>query len=52
MPKGLPFELKEYLELIEMTGRCLREGKAGYIEENQPVLLSRLNINCCDKLLA
>ena len=44
MPKGLPFELKDYLELIELTGRCLREDKAGYIEANQPVLLTRLNI--------
>jgi len=44
MPKGLPFELKDYLELIEQTGRCLREDKAGYIEENQPALLTRLNI--------
>ena len=45
MPKGLPFELKDYLELIEMTGRCIREDKSGYIEQNQPALLSRLNIN-------
>jgi REP element-mobilizing transposase RayT len=45
MPKGLPFELKDYLELIELTGRCLREDKAGYIEANQQVLLMRLNIN-------
>ena len=45
MPKGLPFELKDYLELIEMTGRCFLEDKAGYIEENQPILLTRLNIN-------
>ncbi|KGJ91039.1 transposase [Colwellia psychrerythraea] len=45
MPKGLPFEFKDYLELIELTGRCLREGKVGYIEENQPALLTRLNIN-------
>ena len=44
MPKGLPFELKDYLELIDMTGRCLREDKAGYIEGNQPALLNRLNI--------
>ena len=34
IPKGLPFELKDYLELIEMTGRCIRAGKAGYIEDN------------------
>jgi len=45
MPKGLPFELIDYLELIELTGRCLREDKTGHIEENQPVLLTRLNIN-------
>lgn len=44
MPKGLPFELTEYLELIELTGRCLREDKKGYIEDNQPALLNRLNI--------
>jgi len=45
MPKGLPFKLKDYLELIELTGRCLREDKAGYIDQNQPALLNRLNIN-------
>jgi REP element-mobilizing transposase RayT len=45
MPKGLPFELKDYLELIELTGRCLREDKAGHIEEHQSELLTRLNIN-------
>jgi REP element-mobilizing transposase RayT len=45
MPKGLPFELKDYLELIDMTGRCFREDKAGYIEVGQPALLNRLNIN-------
>jgi len=45
MPQGLPFELKDYLELIEMTGRCFREDKAGYIKETQPALLNRLNIS-------
>ena len=45
MPKGLPFELKDYLELIELTGRCIREDKAGHIEAHQPALLNRLNIN-------
>jgi len=24
MPKGLPFELKDYLELIELIGRYIR----------------------------
>ncbi|MFT6919922.1 MAG: hypothetical protein ACJA2G_002565 [Cognaticolwellia sp.] len=45
MPKGLPFELADYLELIELTGRCIREDKASYIEAQQPALLMRLNIS-------
>lgn len=44
MPKGLPYDLTDYLELIELTGRCIRVDKAGYITENQPALLQRLNI--------
>ena len=44
MPKGLPFSLQDYLELVELTGRCIRENKRGYIEENTPVLLQRLHI--------
>ena len=44
-PKGLPFELVDYFELFELTGHCLREDKAGYIEENQAELLTRLNIS-------
>jgi REP element-mobilizing transposase RayT len=45
MAKGLPFELTDYLELIELTGRCIREDKAGHIEANQPTLLERLKIS-------
>nr|WP_299267904.1 transposase [uncultured Psychrosphaera sp.] len=41
---GIPFELKEYIELVEMTGRCIREDKAGHIDNNLPTLLDRLNI--------
>lgn len=44
MPKGLSFELKDYLLLVELTGRSIRAGKVGYICERQPELLSRLNI--------
>jgi len=29
MPDGLPFELSEYIELVDLTGRQLREGKHG-----------------------
>ncbi|UDM63528.1 transposase (plasmid) [Pseudoalteromonas piscicida] len=43
MPKGLPFELKSYIELVELTGKCIRVDKRGYINEAQPIL-TRLNI--------
>ena len=45
MPKGLPFELKSYLELVELTGRCIREYKRGYIESTHLPLLERVNIS-------
>lgn len=44
MAKGLPFELKSYLELVELTGRCLREDKCGHIEDTYLPLLERVNI--------
>ncbi|MCF6443093.1 transposase [Pseudoalteromonas luteoviolacea] len=43
MPKGLPFEFKYYIELVDLTGRCMREDKRGYITDSQPIL-ARLNI--------
>ena len=45
IPKGLPFELSDYLQLIELTGRCIREDKKGYIDDNLPNILNRLNIS-------
>jgi len=45
MPKGLPFELSDYLQLIELTGRCIREDKPGFIEDSLPSILSRLSIS-------
>ncbi|MCF6437005.1 transposase [Pseudoalteromonas sp. MMG022] len=44
MPKGLPFELKSYLELVELTGKCIRTDKRGYIAQHQEPILERLNI--------
>lgn len=44
MPKGLPFNLTDYLQLVELTGRCIRDDKRGYIENNLPNILQRLNI--------
>ena len=34
MPKGLPFELKSYLELVELTGRIMRDDKRGHIDNS------------------
>jgi hypothetical protein len=45
MPAGLPFELVDYIQLVELTGRSLREDKRGYIEDNLPNILVRLNIS-------
>ena len=36
MPKGLPFDLTDYLQLIDITGRSIREDKHGFIEQSQP----------------
>ncbi|CAH9056094.1 hypothetical protein PSEHALCIP103_01386 [Pseudoalteromonas haloplanktis] len=45
MPKGLPFELKSYLELVELTGRVIREDKRGHIDSTYLPLLERVNIS-------
>jgi REP element-mobilizing transposase RayT len=44
MPEGLPFKLEDYLELLDWTGRQLRENKHGSIETRLPPILTRLNI--------
>jgi REP element-mobilizing transposase RayT len=44
MPKGLPFKLTDYLELVDWTGRIIREDKRGSIPEGIPPVLQRLNI--------
>ena len=45
MPKGLPFRLTDYLELVDWTGRFLREDKRGAISDNLPPILERLNMD-------
>ena len=45
MPKGLPFTLEDYLELVELTGRCIHQNKRGYIDNTTPCILTRLNIS-------
>ncbi|WP_125718797.1 transposase [Pseudoalteromonas rubra] len=43
MPSGLPFDFTYYIQLVELTGRCMRSDKRGYISDSQP-LLARLQI--------
>jgi len=43
--KGLNFHLKGYLELVDETGRCMRDGKIGFITSELPDILTRLNIS-------
>ena len=45
MLKGLPFDLTNYLQLIDITGRSIRADKHGFIEQSQPEILKRLNIS-------
>jgi hypothetical protein len=45
MPNGLPFRLTDYLELVDWTGRILRDDKRGIIPESTPQILQQLNID-------
>ena len=45
MPDGLPFNLADYLELVDWSGRIIREDKKGYIPEHLPSILQRLDFD-------
>lgn len=45
IPKGIPFRLTDYIELVDFTGRCIREDKRGYISNQLPPILERFNID-------
>jgi hypothetical protein len=45
MPKGIAYHLKDYCELVDTTGRCIREDKAGHIDSNQSPILERLGLS-------
>ncbi|WP_444935435.1 hypothetical protein ACJJIW_13420 [Microbulbifer sp. JMSA004] len=44
MPKGLPFRLDHYLELVDWSSRHLDIRKRGSISEKAPAILERLGI--------
>ena len=42
--KGIPFKLKDYIELVDWTGRVIREDKRGAIDSQLPSILQRLGL--------
>lgn len=54
---AIPFAFEDYLELVETTGRCIRQDKRGAIAAHTPTLLVRLRIeperfiDCATQLL-
>jgi putative transposase len=42
---ALPFRFSDYLELVDWTGRAIREDKRGHIPNDLPPILTRLNID-------
>ncbi|MEI8611068.1 hypothetical protein P4S70_20110 [Enterovibrio sp. Hal110] len=56
MPDGIPFRLMDYLELVDWTGRQIRDDKRGHIANTIPPILSRLGfepadwMNACTKV--
>jgi hypothetical protein len=45
MPRGIAYSLKDYCELVDTTGRCIRENKTGYIDKSQSPILERLGLD-------
>ena len=43
MPQDLPFQLNDYLEPVDWSGRILRENKKGVIPKHLPDILQRLD---------
>jgi REP element-mobilizing transposase RayT len=44
-PWAVPFAFEDYLELVDWTGRAMREGKRGHIPAGHPRILDRLGID-------
>jgi REP element-mobilizing transposase RayT len=45
MPKGIAYSLKDYCELVDTTGRCIRDNKTGHIDSRPSTILQRLGLN-------
>ena len=44
-PASLPFNLRDYIELVDWTGRIVRADKQGFIPDEAPSALADLNLN-------
>jgi len=42
---AIPYDLQDYLELVDWSGRAIIEGKRGKIPDNLPPILARLKID-------
>jgi REP element-mobilizing transposase RayT len=49
-PNGIPFNLKDYLELVDWGGREVKQHKRGYIPSHIPPILTRLRMDAAPVL--
>ncbi len=42
--QALPFTKEDYFDLVDKTGRMIREGRRGFITESVPTIISRFGI--------
>ena len=47
---GIPFDLKDYLELVDWGGREIKHNKRGYIPAHAPPILTRLKMDAAPVL--
>ena len=47
---GIPFDLKEYLQLVDWGGREIKHNKRGYIPAQAPPILTRLRMDAAPVL--
>jgi REP element-mobilizing transposase RayT len=45
MPRGIAYSLKDYCELVDTTGRCIRDDKTGHIDNTHSPILQRLGLD-------
>ena len=48
--KGLPFNMRDYLELVDWAGREIMYGKSGNLPESQPPILAHLGMESAQVL--